>query len=217
MDGVGLQTKKLAFKYDTLHVTGYFFIQPIFDLTAALPSHKKKQDAVLGADVLHCRRPSSNLSPENVVEDLSNVFLGLDGIEEFFLLVASSPPPPASTISQLAFTPQLLPLSFPTTYFPTSLLLPLTLPLPLSPSLSPSLSLPLSPPPAPFSHSPQSLICVSSEPGAVTCHGCRTPGPAVLLAPFVAPEYPYRREEPSFVPGSLLLHPQPEMSTITRM
>lgn len=42
-----------------------------------LPSKQHEEDVLLSAEVLHRRRPGTNLTPEDVVEDLSHVFLTL--------------------------------------------------------------------------------------------------------------------------------------------
>ena len=44
---------------------------------ASLPFKQHEEDILLGAQVLHRRRPSANLTPEDVVEDLRHIFLTL--------------------------------------------------------------------------------------------------------------------------------------------
>lgn len=44
---------------------------------ASLPFKQHEEDILLSAEVLHCGRPSANLTPEDVVEDLSHIFLTL--------------------------------------------------------------------------------------------------------------------------------------------
>lgn len=43
----------------------------------SLPFKQHEEDILLGAEVLHRGRPSANLTPEDVVEDLSHIFLTL--------------------------------------------------------------------------------------------------------------------------------------------
>lgn len=44
---------------------------------ASLPFKQHEEDILLGAEVLHCGRPSANLTPKDVVEDLSHILLTL--------------------------------------------------------------------------------------------------------------------------------------------
>ena len=41
------------------------------------PLQQHKEDILLGAEVLHCGRPGANLTPQDVVEDLSHILLPL--------------------------------------------------------------------------------------------------------------------------------------------
>lgn len=43
----------------------------------SLPFEQHEEDILLGAEVLHRGCPSADLTPEDVVEDLSHVFLTL--------------------------------------------------------------------------------------------------------------------------------------------
>lgn len=44
---------------------------------ASLPFKQHEEDILLGAEVLHRGRPSANLTPKDVVEDLSHILLTL--------------------------------------------------------------------------------------------------------------------------------------------
>ena len=43
----------------------------------SLPFKQHEEDILLGAEVLHRGRPSANLTPKDVVEDLGHIFLTL--------------------------------------------------------------------------------------------------------------------------------------------
>lgn len=47
-----------------------------------LPFKQHKEDILLGAEVLHRGCPSANLTPEDIVEDLSHVLLALVAAEQ---------------------------------------------------------------------------------------------------------------------------------------
>lgn len=49
---------------------------------AFLPFKQHEEDILLGAEVLHRGRPSANLTPQDVVEDLSYIFLTLVATDE---------------------------------------------------------------------------------------------------------------------------------------
>lgn len=54
---------------------------------ASLPFKQHEEDILLGAEVLHRGRPSANLTPEDVVEDLSHIFLTLVARDKVYMKV----------------------------------------------------------------------------------------------------------------------------------
>lgn len=46
------------------------------------PSEQHEEDVLLSAQILHCGCPGTDLTPEDVVEDLSHVFLPLAAGDE---------------------------------------------------------------------------------------------------------------------------------------
>lgn len=52
---------------------------------ASLPFKQHEEDILLGAEVLHCGRPSANLTPKDIVEDLSHIFLSLEVTDKAYI------------------------------------------------------------------------------------------------------------------------------------
>lgn len=47
-----------------------------------VPFQQHEEDILLGAEVLHRGRPGANLPPQDVVEDLSHIFLTLEATDK---------------------------------------------------------------------------------------------------------------------------------------
>lgn len=50
------------------------------------PFKQHKEDILLGAEVFHRGRPSTNLTPQDVVEDLSHIFLSLEETDKELII-----------------------------------------------------------------------------------------------------------------------------------